>query len=83
MPKLVSSRNTTDSMRGTNGRIRHMSEEVSNLATMRAAPSPNTIDLRRIGAHPDQWYPLAWSDELKPGKTLKALCGRSHCALPR
>src|SRR5579862_5380596 len=29
-----------------------------------------TPDLRRIGSHPDHWYPLAWSDELKPGKTL-------------
>jgi phenylpropionate dioxygenase-like ring-hydroxylating dioxygenase large terminal subunit len=27
-------------------------------------------DLRRVGAHPDHWYPLAWSNELKPGKTL-------------
>ena len=29
-------------------------------------------DLRRAGAHPDHWYPLAWSDELKPGKTFAA-----------
>ncbi len=27
-------------------------------------------DLRRVGAHPDHWYPLAWSSELKPGRTL-------------
>ncbi len=27
-------------------------------------------DLRRVGAHPDHWYPLAWSRELKPGRTL-------------
>jgi phenylpropionate dioxygenase-like ring-hydroxylating dioxygenase large terminal subunit len=26
-------------------------------------------DLRRIGVHPDHWYPLAWSRELKPGRT--------------
>ena len=30
------------------------------------------IDLRRIGAHPDYWYPLAWSHELRAGKTLRA-----------
>ncbi|HZE44881.1 MAG TPA: hypothetical protein VE058_13900, partial [Steroidobacteraceae bacterium] len=47
-----------------------MSEEASNLATLRAANTANVVDLRRIGAHPDQWYPLAWSDELKVGKTL-------------
>jgi phenylpropionate dioxygenase-like ring-hydroxylating dioxygenase large terminal subunit len=29
-----------------------------------------THDLRRIGAHPDHWYPVAWSPELKPGRTL-------------
>ena len=29
-------------------------------------------DLRRVGAHPDHWYPLAWSRELKPGRTLAA-----------
>ena len=28
------------------------------------------FDLRKVGAHPDYWYPVAWSDELKPGKTL-------------
>ena len=28
-----------------------------------------SADLRRIGSHPDHWYPLAWSRELKPGAT--------------
>src|SRR5882757_11305170 len=45
-------------------------EESSNLITMRAANSPNAFDLRRVGAHPDHWYAVAWSDELKQGKTL-------------
>ena len=27
-------------------------------------------DLRRVPIHPDHWYPLAWSSELKRGKTL-------------
>jgi phenylpropionate dioxygenase-like ring-hydroxylating dioxygenase large terminal subunit len=27
-------------------------------------------DLRRIDAHPDHWYPIGWSRELKPGKML-------------
>ena len=26
-------------------------------------------DLRRVGANPNHWYPMAWSRELKPGKT--------------
>ena len=55
-----------------------MSEDVSNLVALRAANSPNPIDLRRVGAHPDYWYPLAWSHELKAGKTL----GRRFAGLP-
>ena len=36
-----------------------------------ALPGPGRKrDLRRVGAHPDHWYPLAWSHELKRGKTL-------------
>ena len=27
------------------------------------------FDLRRVGAHPDHWYPIAWSREVKPGQT--------------
>ena len=39
---------------------------------MTIAPSafPRGIDLRRVDSHPDYWYPLAWSSELKAGKTL-------------
>jgi phenylpropionate dioxygenase-like ring-hydroxylating dioxygenase large terminal subunit len=45
-------------------------EESSNLITMRPANSPNAFDLRRVGALPDHWYAVAWSEELKQGKTL-------------
>jgi phenylpropionate dioxygenase-like ring-hydroxylating dioxygenase large terminal subunit len=27
-------------------------------------------DLRRVGIHPDHWYPLAWSRDLKAGRSL-------------
>jgi phenylpropionate dioxygenase-like ring-hydroxylating dioxygenase large terminal subunit len=27
-------------------------------------------DLRRVHTHPDHWYPVAWSRELKPGRAL-------------
>ena len=47
-----------------------MPEDGSNLIAMRPANSANGFDLRRVGAHPDHWYPLAWADELKAGKTL-------------
>jgi renierapurpurin 18,18'-hydroxylase len=55
-----------------------MPEERSPLVALHAANSPDAFDLRRVGAHPDHWYPLAWSHELKPGKTL----GRRFAALP-
>jgi len=45
-------------------------DESSNLIAMHPANSPNAFDLRRVGAHPDHWYAVAWSDELKQGKTL-------------
>ena len=48
-----------------------MSEETSSLTNLRCreyAPTPSTC--ARVGAHPDYWYPVAWSDELKPGKVL-------------
>jgi renierapurpurin 18,18'-hydroxylase len=47
-----------------------MPDENSNLVAVRPTNSPNAFDLRRVGAHPDHWYPLAWSDELKPGRAL-------------
>jgi phenylpropionate dioxygenase-like ring-hydroxylating dioxygenase large terminal subunit len=47
-----------------------MSEESPNLIPLRAANAANAFDLRRIGAHPDHWYAVAWSDELLVGKTL-------------
>src|SRR5271169_397722 len=46
-----------------------MSDDISNLASLRPQ-SASASDLRRIGAHPDYWYPLAWSHELQIGKTL-------------
>ena len=55
-----------------------MAEDISNLITLRTANSPDALDLRRVGAHPDYWYPLAWSDELLAGKTL----GRRFAGLP-
>ncbi len=47
-----------------------MPEDGSNLIAMRPANSANALDLRRVGAHPDNWYPLAWSEDLKSGATL-------------
>lgn len=33
------------------------------------ARKDKATDLRRIGAHPDHWFPVAWSREVKPGRT--------------
>lgn len=34
------------------------------------ASTPPAPDLRRVDAHPDHWYPIAWSREVKPGAML-------------
>jgi len=47
-----------------------MSNDSLNLDLARPANSPNAFDLRRVAANPDHWYPVAWSDELKAGRTL-------------
>jgi len=47
-----------------------MLEEVSNLTAASTANSANGFDLRRVDAHPDHWYPVAWSEDLKPGKAI-------------
>jgi phenylpropionate dioxygenase-like ring-hydroxylating dioxygenase large terminal subunit len=38
--------------------------------TVQLAEDTIPTDLRRVRSHPDHWYPLAWSRELKPGRTL-------------
>ena len=55
-----------------------MADDSLNLVPLRSANSPNAFDLRQIAAHPDHWYPLAWSDELLAGRTL----GRRFAGLP-
>jgi phenylpropionate dioxygenase-like ring-hydroxylating dioxygenase large terminal subunit len=35
---------------------------------MDAVSEAPTRDLRRVGVHPDYWYPVAWSREVKRGK---------------
>lgn len=47
-----------------------MPEHESISAPFRVANTANACDLRRVGSHPDHWYPVAWADELLPGKTL-------------
>ncbi|HUY68583.1 MAG TPA: Rieske 2Fe-2S domain-containing protein, partial [Alphaproteobacteria bacterium] len=37
-----------------------------------------TADLRRVGAHPDYWYPVAWASDLKPGTA----CGVQFAGAP-
>lgn len=46
--------------------------------------TPSTsVDLRRVGAHPDHWYPVALSRDLKPGKSLEASFAGASIALAR
>ncbi len=47
-------------------------------AATRAADVVQSSDLRRIGAHPDHWYPVAWSSDLKAGRVI----GRNFAGEP-
>lgn len=40
-------------------------------------------DLRRVGAHPDHWYAVAWSRDLRPGAVLGARFGAEPIVLVR
>jgi len=41
------------------------------------------LDLRRVDCAPDFWYPVAWSSDLKRGKTIGRRFGRHPIALVR
>jgi phenylpropionate dioxygenase-like ring-hydroxylating dioxygenase large terminal subunit len=41
------------------------------------------VDLRRVGAHPDHWYPVAWSDDLKLGSAIGVRFGEEPIVLVR
>lgn len=45
-------------------------DDHSILTATLPATSSSAVDLRRTAANPDYWYPLAWSDELKPGRII-------------
>jgi renierapurpurin 18,18'-hydroxylase len=47
-----------------------MPDDHSILTATLPDTAPVAIDLRRTAANPDYWYPLAWSDDLKPGRIL-------------
>ena len=40
-------------------------------------------DLRRVASHPDHWYPVAWSRELKAGAVLATRFGADPIVLAR
>jgi phenylpropionate dioxygenase-like ring-hydroxylating dioxygenase large terminal subunit len=41
------------------------------------------VDLRRIGAHPDHWYPVAWSHEVKKGQVVASSFAGEPIAIVR
>jgi renierapurpurin 18,18'-hydroxylase len=47
-----------------------MPDDHSILTATLPATSPAGLDLRRTGANPDYWYPLAWSDDVKSGQIV-------------
>ncbi|WP_408877029.1 Rieske 2Fe-2S domain-containing protein [Gluconobacter wancherniae] len=46
-------------------------------------PQPTAVDIRRVHADPDNWYPVAWSHELARGKTIGTRYAGQPIALVR
>ena len=56
---------------------------VTNLDLARAGVTAGKTDLRRTGIHPDHWYPLARSREVKSGKAVARTFAGEPVALVR
>lgn len=41
----------------------------TTFGTFQPGTNKASLDLRQVGAHPDHWFPVAWSREVKRGKT--------------
>jgi renierapurpurin 18,18'-hydroxylase len=49
--------------------MQDVQDELQLIAALPSTASENA-DLRRTGANPNHWYPLAWCDELRAGRVL-------------
>lgn len=47
-----------------------MPDDRSGSISAHTASFPERVDLRRMAANPDYWYPIAWSDDLKAHRVL-------------
>ncbi|HEX9466076.1 MAG TPA: aromatic ring-hydroxylating dioxygenase subunit alpha [Alphaproteobacteria bacterium] len=56
---------------------------MDSLAATERQTGPEVFDLRHIGAHPDHWYPVAWSPQVVRGKTLAVRFGGDPVVLVR
>ncbi|EHH69197.1 ring hydroxylating dioxygenase alpha subunit [Gluconobacter morbifer G707] len=52
-------------------------------SVMEAPATTSSTDLRRVRSNPDYWYPVAWSRELKRGKTIGTRYAGQPIALVR
>jgi phenylpropionate dioxygenase-like ring-hydroxylating dioxygenase large terminal subunit len=46
---------------------------VDNASPSTALDIGRSVDLRRVGTHPDHWYPVAWASDLK-SRSMMAVC---------
>jgi len=58
-------------------------EEADIVSSVSPEPQGHNADLRRIRSNPDYWYPVAWSHELKSGKTIGTRYAGQPIALVR
>ncbi|MGQ0683444.1 Rieske 2Fe-2S domain-containing protein [Bradyrhizobium sp.] len=48
-----------------------------------ANPQGKPIDLRKVGAHPDHWYPVAWSRDVNNGRVVASSFAGAPIAVVR
>ena len=48
-----------------------------------ASVGKTLVDLRQVGAHPDYWYPVAWSHEVKRGQVVASSFAGEPIAIVR
>ncbi len=53
------------------------------LVSAEADAGKKPVDLRRVGAHPDHWYPVAWSHELRRGQVIASSFAGEPIAIVR
>jgi hypothetical protein len=56
---------------------------IPGFVSAEAGVGKTPVDLRQVGAHPDYWYPVAWSHEVKRGQVVASSFAGEPIAIVR